>query len=150
MFGFRPDLSQCEHKVRCSIDSAGNKRSFTTHESIAMDVASSQNSLMEYCPFRELGLWNPYFLWYSLETDKVTAQYIFAALAYGYDSDTMALELLRQFHSPQHRWDTQISHVCRTVSCLLLHHSRFGIMLMHLCLLNPPHPPGFTSSRCYA
>jgi hypothetical protein len=97
-------------------DATGTKHQYNLYESIAVDVALNHSLLTDIVPFLELGLWNTHFLYFTLETNRIAAQYIHAALAYGKDSNAMIVECLRTFNSSQHYWNSEISHVCRTVS----------------------------------
>eukprot|EP00804_Cyclotella_cryptica_P003558 CCRYP_002177-RA/>CCRYP_002177-RA protein AED:0.41 eAED:0.41 QI:129/1/1/1/1/1/3/997/378 len=120
MFGFRPNLTRMPPNARWHMDEAtGTKQHYNLYESIAIDVASNHSLLTEMVPFIELGLWNTHFLYFTLETNRIAAQYIHAALAYGKDSNAMIVECLRTFNSAQHYWNSEISHVCRTGLALL-------------------------------
>ena len=97
-------------------EATGNKYPLTSHEIIATDVVLNQALLTKHLPFLDLGIWNPHFLWFTLDNNRIMAQYIHAALTYGHDSDLMITELLRTFYNDRNDWNSDICHVCRTVS----------------------------------
>jgi hypothetical protein len=126
VFGFRPNLTRMPPQARWYTDQAtGNRHPYGTYEIVATDVALHHHQLTKHLPFHELGIWNPNFLFWTLETDRNTAQYIHAACAYGNDCDAMIFEFLRTFNGNPNHWNHQISQVCRIVS--LCYHFEFAL-----------------------
>jgi hypothetical protein len=117
-------------------ETTGNKIVYTPQESIATDVALHHVSLTKIEPFLDLGLWNMQFIWFVMEHNKVMAQYIHSALAYGHDSEPIIIELLRLLYNPRNLWNSETCHVCRIVSHFLrlCHHcgTTFASTYIHI------------------
>jgi hypothetical protein len=82
---------------------------------IATDVTLNKARLNKHRPLVDVGVWNPQFLYFTMEINSIMAQYIHVAIAVGHHSESMIIALLRMFHDSRYHWNSDVNHVCRTV-----------------------------------
>ena len=113
VFGFRPNLTRRHEDSRSYIfdEGTGRRHTYTSRESVAIDVGMNSSSLTAIHGFAGIALNSLYFISLAMQAGERVAEYLVAAIAYGKDSRSLIMETLGYlYRRAGNHWNSESVH----------------------------------------